>query len=539
MIFEFLKHMRAARFIFLSIFIFFVLFLTSPVKGFAQTTQLPDLNTAPGIPQNLHTMTQTVLLEVASAISCQISGVDPTQPDQRCLTKDPKTGMITYAENTGGLIGFSGNMISALYTPPARTSDFLQYTASNFGVVKHVYAQGTGFSSISPLMNLWKTFRDITFLILLVLFIFIGIAIMLRVKVDQRTVMSIENQLPNIIITILLITFSYAMAGFLIDFMWVTIYLVTNVITSANQDGATVALVNNFIFTPPLGFANEIMTDPSWGAGGLLDMAWIGASGIFGITNKLFPPASVDKYFISAVPGLSVVNTLTSGQCNWWDFGCLVSTTVQSYVGSVMSMLGVLVSFTLGIIGFLVLIIALLVALFRLWIVLLTSYVYILLDIVLAPFFILGGLFPGSPVNFEAWLRDMLANLLAFPTTIAMFLLGKVFMDTFAGNNNTLFVPPLIGNPNDQKVFAALLGIAIVLMTPVVLTMMRELLKAPTFKYAAEAFRSAGAGGEVVGGMAKTGAGAAQAYQHGTVPVGAGQEGLKHYIMGKLSSGGH
>jgi hypothetical protein len=42
---------------------FFVLFLASPVTGFAQTS-LPDLNTAPGIPQNLHTMTQTVLLEV-------------------------------------------------------------------------------------------------------------------------------------------------------------------------------------------------------------------------------------------------------------------------------------------------------------------------------------------------------------------------------------------------------------------------------------------------------------------------------------------
>jgi hypothetical protein len=152
--------------------------------------------------------------------------------------------------------------------------------------------------------------------------------------------------------------------------------------------------------------------------------------------------------------------------------------------GLLTNVLGWLASWALGSLAFLVLIIALLVALFRLWIALLTAYVYILIDIVLAPFFILGGLLPGSPVNFEAWLRDMLANLMAFPTTIAMFLLGKVFMETFAGNNNALFIPPLIGTPNDQKAFAALLGIAIVLMTPVVLTMMRELLKAPTFKYA-------------------------------------------------------
>jgi len=487
--------MKTARFIFLSIFIFFVLFLASPVKGFAQTS-LPDLNTAPGIPQNLHTMTQTVLLEVTSALSCQIAGVDPTQPDQRCLTKNPKTGMITYAENNGGLIGFSTKMIAMLYTPPARTNDFIAYTGNNFGLVKHVYAQGTGFSSISPLLNLWKAFRDITFLILLVLFIFIGIAIMLRVKVDQRTVMSIENQLPSIIITILLITFSYAIAGFLIDFMWVTIYLVTNVITgSLPNSGTTVALVNNNIYTPPIGFANQILTDPNAGLGGILDSAWIGAFAVKDFLLTIFSPEAVKGTFFSNL-------TSDRAACSWTDVSCLLTGNL-GIGGLLTNVLGWIASWALGSLAFLVLIIALLVALFRLWIVLLTAYVYILLDIVLAPFFIIGGLFPGSPVNFEAWLRDMLANLLAFPTTIAMFLLGKVFMETFAGTNNALFIPPLIGTPGDQKAFAALLGIAIVLMTPVVLTMMRELLKAPTFKYASAIGQQLSAGTAAPGRVAQ------------------------------------
>lgn len=518
------------RYIVLFIAFFFVLFLASPLKGFAQTSNLPEMNTAPGIPQNLHTTTQSVLLEVVSALSCQISGVDPTQSDQKCLTKDPKTGMITYAENDGGLIGFSGKMIMALYTPPAHTGDFLQYTAQNFGVVKHVYAQGTGFSSISPLMNLWKTFRDITFLILLVMFIFIGIAIMLRVKVDQRTVMSIENQLPNIIITILLITFSYALAGFLIDFMWVSIYLVTNVITSSlTNPGATVALVNNNMYTPPPGFANQILTDPKAGLGGIIDSAFIGAGGVTAFLKTVFSPEIVSgTFFPKDSAGVA---------CNWYDVACNWSGSLD--FGSIIrNLLGALASYVLGALAFLVLIIALLVALFRLWIVLLTAYVYILIDIVLAPFFILGGLIPGSPVNFEAWLRDMLANLMAFPTTIAMFLLGSVFMETFAGNNNALFIPPLIGTPNDQKAFAALLGIAIILMTPVVLTMMRELLKAPTFKYAAEAFRSAGAGGEAVAGGAKSAVAARQAILHGNAPVGGGSTGFWHYVRGKVA-GGH
>jgi len=512
-------------------FFFLVLFLASPLKGFAQTNTLGTIDTAPDVPQNLHTTTQTVLLEVASALSCQISGVDPTQEHQKCLTKDPKTGQITYAESTGGLIGFSANMITLLYTPPARTNDFIAYTSQNFGVVKQAYAQGVGFAGISPLMKLWKTFRDITFLVLLVMFILIGIAIMLRIKVDQRSVMTIENQLPNIIVTILLITFSYAIAGFLIDFMWVTIYVVINVITSSMANpGAVTNLVNSNIYTPPPGFANQVLSDPNAGLGGILDSAWNGAAGVNGFLQTIFAPDKVNGTFFSKIDA-------APNNCSWWNVSCKLGDLGIS--GVLTNFFGWIASWTFGILAFLVLIIALLVALFRLWIVLLTAYVYILIDIVLAPFFIIGGLIPGSPVNFEAWMRDMLSNLLAFPTTIAMFLLGTVFMETFAGNNNALFVPPLIGTPNDQKAFAALLGIAIVLMTPVVLTMMRELIKAPTFKYAAEAFRSAGAGGEALAGGAKNTAGAYNAYKHGTQPVAGGSTGLWHYVTGKMASGGH
>lgn len=52
----------------------------------------------------------------------------------------------------------------------------------------------------------------------------------------------------------------------------------------------------------------------------------------------------------------------------------------------------------------------------------------------------------------------------------------------------------MIGNPNDTASIGAIVGIAIILMTPVVVTMMRDLLKAPTFKYASEVGKSLGAG---------------------------------------------
>jgi len=102
---------------------------------------------------------------------------------------------------------------------------------------------------------------------------------------------------------------------------------------------------------------------------------------------------------------------------------------------------------------------------------------------------------PESQLNVENWLRDMVANLSVFPTTITMFLLGKIFMDAFTGvGKGQLFVPPLIGNPGDPNALSSIIGMTIILMTPGVVTMMRDLLKAPGFKYTAEAGKSLSAG---------------------------------------------
>ena len=139
-------------------------------------------------------------------------------------------------------------------------------------------------------------------------------------------------------------------------------------------------------------------------------------------------------------------------------------------------------------IAYIIIFIALLTALFRLWFTLIMAYVQILLAVVLAPFWIIGGIVPGSPISFSGWIRDISANLLAFPVTIAMFMLGKVFMDAFGCDTKVQackdslthnFVPPLIGNPGDQSLIGSLIGLGIILITPNVVNMLKTALKAP------------------------------------------------------------
>lgn len=489
---------------------FFSLFLlfSTVIPTFAQAPQESTITTPvtnPDVPQNMHTYTQSVMIEVVAALTCQLAGVDPINPNQPCLGIDLQTRKIGYVKDGNGAIGATGQMIGMLLTPPIHSGDYFRYMADNFGFAKKAHAapactNGSGFCSIVPLHQIWLVFERIVFFMIILIFVLIGLLIMLRIKIDPRTVMSVENQLPKIIISIVLISMSFAIAGLLIDLMWTSTYVVTNLlaeeqILGKDESTKTIKVINQEIYTPPLGVVNEMYKNSTVSAypvvgtlgGGVPQLSWLAAGSTQSLLEKLFAPKGLAAF--SKVPGTDNCSVV-SPSC--WSFSKL-----GDYVGGMIAQIvGWTISWALGAAALIVVFLALLNALIRLWFALITAYAYILLDIVLAPFWIMLGLIPGSPVSIEAWFRDMIAHLSVFPTTIAMFLLGKIFMTQFAAADTTteLFVPPMIGNPNDTASIGAIVGIAIILMTPVVVTMMRDLLKAPTFKYASEVGKSLGAG---------------------------------------------
>jgi hypothetical protein len=363
---------------------------------------------------------------------------------------------------------------------------------------------------------------------------------MLRLQIDARTVMSIENQLPKIIIGILMVTFSFAIAGFLVDMMYVSIYLIAGVLNTVPGANTGISLVN-IQGQNALQFANTT----------------VGANNLGGFAGIANDPAAAVGDVVAALFGGPIITGVFTFLGGWlgWYVGTMNATPISSGIGlgfgAVAAAAIIAAGVALGnvfasqaldlfvhILVFFVFAAALLIALFRLWFALIFAYIYFLLDVVFAPFWIIGSMIPGSPINLEGWLRDMIANLSVFPVTITMFLLGQIFLASFQGSNGAMFVPPLIGNPGSVQAISSIIGFAIIMMTPGVVTMMRDLLKAPGFKYSAEAFKSIGAGKGVLTGSVATGMGASSAYQHGTQPVKGGGEGLKHYLTGKLT-GGH
>jgi len=523
-------------------------FLFLPTPSLAQTTPTQSNttatppNTTSDVPNNLHNWTQSVMIEVMLSLTCQLVGIDPTTPNKQCLGVDQKTGKIGFLPSgnlekgqIGGAIGGMNNMISMLYTPPLHTSDYFQNLAQNFGITKHAFAQatGTGFDSLKPLLNLWIAFRNMVYLIFVIVFIVIGLAVMLRIKIDPRTVMSIQNQIPKIIIGILLVTFSFAIAGFLIDLMWVFIYLIYGIFSGisgtdvnnfnpVNIQGQTaLAVAQNVKAFGIFGIANNVAINSLTLMRNLLGIGTIPLSGvtdIFGAilglhvpgTGALIPDFLIDSLSVGVglFAGANTAQILNNNIVAFLTGGANITSAGIAFgtFSLVESSLRFIIPY--GVV-FLVVIIALFTALLRLWFALIMSYIYILIDVVLAPFFIIGGIIPGSPISLSGWLRDLIANLAAFPATIAMFMLGKVFMDSFGkpplpGTQN--FIPPLVGDPGSPSIIGSLIGLGIILMTPNIVNMLKTMLKAPKIDTGLGKALAPGLGtpGRLVGGSLST-----------------------------------
>lgn len=452
-------------FSFILLFLAFFLFLK---PAFAQT---PATNTDPGVPDNLHTWTQNVVIEVASSMSCLISGIDPINPRDKCLGIDINTHKIGYVEKDSGAVGFMGNLIAMTFDIPVHTADYVTYLADNFGVTKPTYAApsdgGVGFKSLKPLTAIWIEFRNITYLLLVLVFVGIGFAIMLRVHIDPRTVMSIENQVPKIVVALILITFSFAIAGFLIDLMWVFVYLVIGVFSNipgvsigtafSNVQGLNALQVANNL---PGGILS-VVNNSSGGVGGFISGLFDGPGGRFFATILMSIIGAGAGFIVGGVG--AIVGGLASAA-----LGLAFGSQLLGFLGSVVA--------------FLIIGIAVLWALFRLWFQLIKAYVMILVVIVFSPFWILLGIIPGSKMSFTSLLRELGANLITYPATIVMFLLGTTFMDLFGKTRaNEMFVPPLIGSPATPSAIGSLVGLGIILLTPEVNKMMRKALQAPEF----------------------------------------------------------
>lgn len=320
------------------------------------------------------------------------------------------------------------------------------------------YAQGIGFGALNPILGTWKAFRDVAYYLLTVMFLVTGFLILIRHKISGNVAVTVQNALPKLVITLILITFSYAIAGLIVDLMFLVIYFVINIFSgqiftgepftfffNTRPKSLTDLAFNTHIFEFTIGYVFNTGDASAWGAA-----------------------SAVGEIVYDALTGL-----LPSELSGLFGEG----TILKSLFGTLIS-----VMFTI-IFG-----IALLIAMFRTFFSLVMSYAGFVINVVLSPFILLGGAIPGKD-PWKNWIKNLIGGLAPFVVVVFM-----IFMSLALTGSNTrdgigynpdaldnqagLRLPLIMGGNIDAGSFIGVLAMGFMLLMPEAVKMTKKMVGA-------------------------------------------------------------
>lgn len=261
--------------------------------------------------------------------------------------------------NRGGAMGLFAGLIEEMYqNKPVSSGRYLAYLGRNLKIIKPAYAQGKGWQFLEPILPFWRVVRDVTYLFFVVAFVALGFMIMFRQKLDPQTAISIQNAIPRIIVALILVTFSYALCGFLVDLVY---------------------------------FGNTLMEQifriPLKSVGGK-DYFW----------TATFHPANFAAEFTG-------IKSITDA----------VAAAAKNIVGLLGALKGDFASIFNLIITF-----SLFGSIIKIFFALLSRYVMLIIYTIFSPIFFLWGTLPGQEEHISRFIKSFLSAVLSFPAILLL-----------------------------------------------------------------------------------------------------------------------
>lgn len=327
----------------------------------------------------------------------------------------PEEKRIVYERYGRGAIGSVTDSIVALYTPPASARTYVADLLHSAHLIPQAQAQGLGFASLDPILQIWKIFRNLAYLVFVIIFIVIGFMIMFRQKIGQ-TAVTVQQAIPNIIVSLIFVTFSYAIAGFMIDLMYVLMYLLVGMFSS----DAKAYDIMNYSF---INLGLSVLTNEGNNTGAF--------SAVFNNVNKIVEQAV-------NIEGLDKI------------------------IGGIASLTAAII-----------MAVAILISVFKLFFELLKTYITIVLSIAFAPLVLMMGALPGRNA-FQTWIVNLAGNLLAFPTVLLAVIVFRMFANAGAGIDTGGFLPPFLIGRGVSGTITTLVGVGIILIMPELVAEMKK-----------------------------------------------------------------
>lgn len=380
--------------------------------------------------------------------------------------------------------GFISKAITVPFAnPPASGIAWVNDSLQNAGFVpKTMAAEGIGFASIKPFASLWIIFRDLSYMLLVIVLIGIGFMIMFRAKLNPQTIISVENALPKIVISLILITFSFAIAGFIIDLMYIIIgILVSVLIKNPTVPNQVTIFKNDYMMAGAMDMFRDIrLRFGTHSIGAALGSAftqitpipvYLALRSVGGVTFIFLM-----KWFIEFIVNNSTAVVGAEGlQLAAEGLGSVLGSFLKFGVFPVVTFIFFIIGFVYVIpwivmlaIGFSVLFLF-----FRIFFMLFTSYLKLIINIIIAPLLLLFEAIPGRNA-FKYWILNIISCLIPFPIIIFVFLLSYLIVSEPNITGMTARLPYLYGI--DSNSFRLMIGIGIIFLIPDFVKTLKEVL---------------------------------------------------------------
>lgn len=490
------------RKIVISFWLLVISLFISPVTVFAQTATPSILPTtiSPTSPAYtdlfVHNMFHTFsCLTIGASIIGQPCVTYQLQKNAQGVLQSVPT--LAQVDTSGGTLGTMTSLVGVLFANrPVRTVDYLATVGTGLGIVKEAHAQvvGSGNAVLNPIISLWQVSRNVSYLIMIIIFIVIGLMVMFRQKINPQTVITAQAALPGLVIGLIMITFSYFLAGLVVDLSFVGIDLVGYYFQTAqnsnNQIQISQELGKDSILSILPKFIGSIKREQVNTA---LDTLWDqirdedGFNPLdiasYGKLGEAFNPFNLDA---------EKIIRLTTGAASY-QFGATVGPAlgkISGFLGCFLAGGTTLIPFKIpldflcgiageaagtfvipgifGVVGLsnppfvisfivtLAIIFIMLYVIGKLFLRLLNTYLSVVFYTLTAPFHFLIAALPGRQATATNWIKGLLGNVLAFPAVAAgiyfsAYLLGSSAvnlpgnssqLDIFGQAHNTL---PLLG----------------------------------------------------------------------------------------------
>lgn len=399
------------------------------------------------------------------------------------------------------------NFVAMPYgVPPASGVAWLGDTLEHAGFVPKTHAQGMGFNALGSYQAVWKVMRDTAFLIITVIIVVTGFMVIFQVPIGEKASVKVEEMLPRLVLVLVMISLSYAICGFLIDMMYLSIFMSFSIMSPLlHLDPAAQRQAFQSLATgQPTSLLNLVLSDelsplhtfalgqslfrllPSAGQILVSSIVYqIGLPFLATVVGSMFPGGDKIRDFLKVkvfarAPLIQVANSL-SGNKLLADIKGTQTPGLSLALGLILAVFQAFETYAFPVITPMfiaaLLMLTTVYLFFKIWFMLFYAYTEIIINVIFAPIFIMLYAIPGSK-SMVTWIKGLCINLLIFPAVLILMMVAAYIANANAGGGTSqnFWAPPFLNSVGDQTSLQMLIGGLIFYNIPYYIEQMKKAL---------------------------------------------------------------